>query len=303
MDLKQVEYIVQIAKENNITHAAEKLFITQSALNQQLLKLEKELGTPLFYRSRTNWRPTSAGEIYIKNALEILRIKKETYSIINEIAETKKGTLSVGFTPGRGIPMFTNVYPSFHELFPDVVVTPVEMSVKRQQEMILQGELDIGFITVVEKERSYFRYIHICDEDIVLAIPRSHPLAKYACSPFSVMDITRFEDEFFVLMYKESSLRPLIDHIFETAGFKPKVLFDTSNNSAIVTMIQSGMCCGIIPYYYAKDHLDSMVCFYLPDYPRWSIAACYRNGSYLTQAAQRFIGLASEYWLAEMPHG
>lgn len=54
MDLKQLEYMVKIAKEKNITKAAKKLFITQSALNQQLLKLEKDLGAPLFYRSRTN---------------------------------------------------------------------------------------------------------------------------------------------------------------------------------------------------------------------------------------------------------
>ncbi len=118
MDLKQVEYIVQIAKENNITHAAEKLFITQSALNQQLLKLEKELGTPLFYRSRTDWRPTAAGEVYLKSARELLRIKKDTYSLIYDIAETKKGNISVGFTPDRGIAMFTKVYPQFHDEFP-----------------------------------------------------------------------------------------------------------------------------------------------------------------------------------------
>ena len=66
MDLKQIEYILKIAEEQNITRAAEKLFMTQSALNQQLLKLEKELGTPLFYRSRTSCRPTPAGEIYIE---------------------------------------------------------------------------------------------------------------------------------------------------------------------------------------------------------------------------------------------
>ena len=42
MDLRQIQYIVAIAEENNITRAAEKLYITQSALNQQLLKLEKE---------------------------------------------------------------------------------------------------------------------------------------------------------------------------------------------------------------------------------------------------------------------
>ena len=76
MDLKQIEYILKIAEEQNITHAAEKLFITQSALNQQLLKLEKELGTPLFYRSRTDWHPTPAGEIYLNAAKDILLIKK-----------------------------------------------------------------------------------------------------------------------------------------------------------------------------------------------------------------------------------
>ena len=68
MDLKQLEYIVEIAKEKNITHAAEKLFISQSALNQQLLKLEKELGAQLFHRSRTDWHLTEVGEIYIENA-------------------------------------------------------------------------------------------------------------------------------------------------------------------------------------------------------------------------------------------
>ena len=86
MDLKQIEYILKIAEENNITHAAEKLFITQPALNQQLLKLEKELGTPLFHRSRSNWRLTEAGEIYVKNAKQILQIKKNTYEQIRDAA-------------------------------------------------------------------------------------------------------------------------------------------------------------------------------------------------------------------------
>lgn len=48
MDLRQIENIIVIEQEQSIFRAAEKLFLTQSALNQQLLKLEKELGTPLF---------------------------------------------------------------------------------------------------------------------------------------------------------------------------------------------------------------------------------------------------------------
>ena len=63
MDLKQIEYILKIAEEKNVSRAAMKLFISQSALNQQLLKLEKELGAPLFYRTRHNWELTEIGEL------------------------------------------------------------------------------------------------------------------------------------------------------------------------------------------------------------------------------------------------
>ena len=131
MDLKQIEYIVKIADENNITRAAEKLFITQSALNQQLLKLEKDLGVQLFYHSRTDWHPTEAGLVYLENAREILRIKRKTYSILNDMAESQKGRLSVGFTSGRGITMFSAVYPDFHRLYPHIIVEPMELSVKK----------------------------------------------------------------------------------------------------------------------------------------------------------------------------
>ena len=54
MELRQMEYILMIQEEKSITRAAERLFLTQSALNQQLQKLEEELGTPLFIRTRSS---------------------------------------------------------------------------------------------------------------------------------------------------------------------------------------------------------------------------------------------------------
>ncbi|MBM7653481.1 LysR family transcriptional regulator [Neobacillus cucumis] len=115
MELKQLEYMIKIAEEKNITKAAEKLFITQSALNQQLLRLEKELGTQLFFRSRSNWHLTRAGEIYIENAKKMVRIKKDTYNQINDLIEIKKGLLRIGLTPERGPEMFAAIYPIFYK--------------------------------------------------------------------------------------------------------------------------------------------------------------------------------------------
>ena len=51
MDIKNPEYILEIARQQSVTRAAEKLFVTQSTLSQYLLKLEAELGTPLFLRA------------------------------------------------------------------------------------------------------------------------------------------------------------------------------------------------------------------------------------------------------------
>lgn len=299
MDLKQLEYIIKIAEENNITRAAEKLFITQSALNQQLLRLEKELGTPLFYRSRTNWRPTEAGEIYLENARKILQIKHQTYSMISDIAATKKGRLSVGFTPGRGIDMFTAVYPAFHRQYPNIIVEPGEMSVHQQQQQISQGSLDIGFMTLRESDQTGDTYEILQKEEFVLAIPKGHPLGALAAPegcPLTVMELSRLRYEPFVFMYKESTSRRLTDAVFRNAGFAPSVLFETSSTQTIATLVRSCICCGVIPYYYVQKHPEGIAAFALPGRPSWNIAVSYRKGGYVSQAAREFIRLASRYW-------
>jgi len=302
MDTKQIEYILKISEENNITHAAEKLFITQSALNQQLLKLEKELGTPLFYRSRTNWRPTEAGEIYIRNAREVLRIKKITYDQIRDISNTRKGILSIGFTPGRGIAMFGAVYPSFHREFPNILVQPMEKSVRELQSMISNDQLDVAFLTLTDNDRTKDEYLTLLTEEIFLVIPAGHPLSNQAAppgEPFAVLDLNLLRYEPFVLMEKGSTMRTLADRIFQDAGFEPNILFETRNHSTIATMISSNICCGLIPAYYVKEHGSDLACFALPSHPSWQVVASYRKDGYLSKAASFFIRLAKEFWDSE----
>lgn len=299
MDTKIIEYMLKLEEENNITHAAEKLFITQSALNQQLLKLEKELGTPLFFRSRTDWRPTQAGIIYLNNAREMLRIKKETYRIIDDMAQTKHSSLSIGLTPDRGINMFTAVYPRFHKKYPHIIVEPRESSVRVQHAQILSGSLDLGFVTLCEKQKVNNRYETLLTEEIVLAVPSIHPVCKTAgtrSGTFPVLDIASLQHEPFVLMYKESTIRNLVDDIFKQAGFLPNVLFETSSTATIISMIQSNLCCGLVPYHYVKSQPEGITCFALPNHPFWDVAACWHKNSYQSQAAKNFIEMAKEYW-------
>lgn len=78
MDLRQLEYIIAIDSERHISKAANKLFITQSALNQQLLKIESELGTKLFDRKHPFMISTLAGKIYLNTAKQMIEMKVNT---------------------------------------------------------------------------------------------------------------------------------------------------------------------------------------------------------------------------------
>lgn len=298
MDLKQIEYMVQIADECSITKAAEKMFISQSGLNQQLLKLEAELGTPLFHRSKNDLRLTEAGRVYVDYGRQILQLKKEAYNIINDITDNKTGSLSIGLTPERGINMLMSIYPEFHKRFPFITIEPQEIGVRSQQSLISKGYLDLGFVTLSEKDKTNDEYLHIYYEDIFLAVPRRHPLARNANppgEPFATADLREFKDEYFVLMFKNSTMRSVIDPLFEEAGFTPRLLFETASNRTMSNLVKNHMACSLLSGNYALDQED-IAYFYLPQRPRWELCATYKKGHYLSKAAQTFIALAMDHY-------
>ena len=299
MDTKQIEYILKIAEENNITRAAEKLFITQSALNQQLLKLEKELGTPLFHRSRSHWGLTEAGQIYVEGARQILQMKNTTYNRIYDVAGAKRGTLTIGLTPGRGLKMFTAIYPQLHQDFPNLKVRPIEMRVREQQEAIAKGTIDIGFMTLGKQDRTNDQYIVLGQEELMLIIPALHPAAeKTGNSKDSIptIDLKELEYEPFVLMDQESTLRSICNQVFERSGFVPNILFETNNTSGIASMVESTLCCGIIPWYYVQEPSEKLARFHLEHTPTWDVAVSYSKSAYLSSGAREFIQLARDWW-------
>lgn len=300
MNLRELEYVIKIAEEKSFTKAAEKLFLTPSALNQQISRIEKELGIPLFYRSRTGCIPTEAGEIYIRSAQDMIRQKKQTYDQIQDMANSQKGILSVGFPPEHGTSMFTSVYPKFHTQYPQLSLRAYENSVHQQQKLIASGNLDLGFVTLLDWQKTSDEYLHIANEELLLALPSSNPICRKAVyserSTLPELDLTLLKNEPFALMYKESTIYGWVDSIFRKCNMVPNVLFETTRNITILNMISHNLCCGLIPDFYYDPHLDNVSFFCLPEHPTWEIAATYKKGSYLSKPAKAFIHLASEYW-------
>ena len=148
MNLKEIEYIVTLAEEGKLARAAQRLFITPSALTQQVSNLEHEIGLPLFERSRSGWSPTRAGQIYLSSARQILQIRQETERRLQDLSDSQKGNLSIGVTSEHGTTTFTHIYPAFHKQFPEVTINIYEANVRAQQQMIRTGKLDLGILTL-----------------------------------------------------------------------------------------------------------------------------------------------------------
>lgn len=298
MDLRLLERMLSIAEEKSIKKAADKCFITHSALTQQLFKLEEELGTPLFIRSRSNWQPTEAGKAYLETARKVLLMKQDTYHRIADYAEESRRRLSVGLIPERGVDMFTAVYPEFHRVYPAMQVEPVECHVNAMQRLISTGQLNLGLATLVENQKDDNIYHFMAEEEIVLVVPASHPLASkgntnYRRAPEA--DLSQFHEEPFVRIYQRSTLFGVTEPLFQSAGFSPHVLFFTSSNVSKFRIVASGLGCALLPAVYAVPD-DRVRYFRLPQHPVWQITLCSRKDGYFGKPEAFYLQLCRDYW-------
>ena len=293
MDLKQLEYIVGIAEEKNITKAAKKLYITQSALNQTLLKLEKEIGEPLFERSKLNLYLTEIGKIYVEQAKKILEIRKETYEKIDEIKGDYNSVIRIGLTPERGMLMFLNIYPIFHEIYPNIKIEALELSVEEQHKMIEERKLDIGFVNVAESQKKSNIYQEIRKEKLVLAIPNK--MFKNLRSKNIQEILNEIVKENFVMLPQNTTIRKVIDEYLKKYQLFPKILFESKNSSLLIKMVESQLVCTIVSEIHAIKSND-IEYILLDNFPYLDYSVMFKKDKFLTTPIKKFINLAKEYW-------
>lgn len=299
MDLRQIENIVAIEQEQSISKAAERLFLTQSALNQQLLRLEKELGIQLFERKKHAMIPTFAGKVYLATAHRMIDMKKETYKIIHDISNETAGEISVAYSPERGSLLFSHIYPTFRRRYPNVTFSIHEAHVKKMETMLLQKEVTLACLTYSQgSKHAAIEYVDTKKELMVLGLPASHPLAHLAgersWETFPSIDLALLRDEAFALVAKSTRLRTMIDDSFRAAGFLPKVLFESSSTATVVNMVKNQVCPAFFPQSYV-DPSAPIVYFTTKPKQSWVQTVAYLKGEYLTKPEKYFIELVKQY--------
>lgn len=307
MDVKQIEYIVKIAETGSITKAAEQLFITQSALNQQLLKLEQSLGVKLFIRHKHDMTPTEAGKVYLQYGRHMLQEKREAYTIINDMSQNNVGKLYFAFARERGIDMFCSTYSAFHKEFPGITLEPHEMLAQQQMAQITQGYVDLGLVTVADEDKQPgVEFELIRKEPMILAVPRSAPEAAGAAKPgtpledLPVADLKQFKDMPFVLIFERSTMRRIIDKIFRQHHFNPYVLFESASIRTLETMVKTDLACTIVSGNYYK-YQDKIAYYRLPGDPQWELDIIYKKGAYLSKPMLYYKELMQQYFHEKAP--
>lgn len=301
MDFRQLEYVLTVARERTLLAAAEKLYLSPSALSQHISRLEEELHTPLFKRTKDGWLPTHAGRIYLDMAEQVLNCQKKAYLQISDIADTRVGHFTVGVTSGRGTMMFSSIFPRFQQEYANIKVGLVEGTVLEISEQIAVGKVDLGFLTNV---LAYPRVVTRTQvqEEILLALPRSHPLAHLAQpqrgGPFAQVDLRLFAQDEFLLAGKGTTLRTLEDRMFDQAGFVPRVAFETDSLTTLNMLAKGGYGPAFIPRFYVDETREVV---YLRTNPSasWELVAAYHQDHYVTKAEEHMISLATDYYLGK----
>jgi len=238
MDTRYLTYILTIAKKENMTKAAEELFVSQSTLSQYLSKLESELGTPLFYRSKGRLTLTPAGSLYIEAAEKVMSIKNVLYQNIQNIEN--RGHITVGVTSQFGLTMLTDIIPAFKVQYPDIIIEISETNLPGLTRLISEESIDCGIMAINEIDPFSPDQVTILrEEEVLFSIPVNHPYRKKNPDrPIRIGEFAKsFGEENILLSKKGSTLRRLTDMVLENAGWIPSTVCETNSISTTRSMV------------------------------------------------------------------
>ena len=247
MDIKNPEYILEIARQQSVTHAAEKLFVTQSTLSQYLLKLENELGTPLFSREKSGLVPTEAGHVYLHAARAVVQIQNAAEASI--AALKKEGFLCVGVS-FWGLTLLTGLLPAFKSRFPDITLRIFVDDYAHLKVMMQAGRIDLAVISITEEDdRPAQGAVDLRREELVVALPREaaycleHPDAEF----ISEKQLPQALDTLnFIAPDEGASIRRIEDALFRRLMYRPHVICEVEREDSATRMVAAGVGAAIL---------------------------------------------------------
>ncbi|HVR75873.1 MAG TPA: LysR substrate-binding domain-containing protein [Planctomycetota bacterium] len=217
MELHQLRYFVAVADAESFTRAAEKCFVTQPSLSQQVIKLEKELGHSLLERLGRRVRLTDPGRAFYEQAVSILGAVDEAKRRLSESGDSGQGTIRVGSIPTVAPYLLPPVLKRFQRAFARAAVVVHEGLTAEIVKGCVAGELDLGVVALPIAEPR-LEVEALFTEELLVAMPPGHPFARrrrvtvqdLTGEPFILLSETHCLGEQVVSFCNQQSCQPLV---------------------------------------------------------------------------------------------
>lgn len=241
MEFHQLRYFCALAKAGSFTRAAEQLGISQPSLSQQIGRLEKKIGSPLFVRMGRVVRLTPYGEALLPRALEILNDISQAELSLAGLQKGIRGVLRVGVIPTIMPYWIAPRILEFKAKFPDVDVHLSEKITERLVEEVQAGLLDLAILSLPISNRDLV-CSEIFREPLFLAVGEAHPLAKS-----KMVSLHDLESERMLLLREGHCFRENVMTACTRARAQVMSVFETDQLASIFPLVASGFGITLIP--------------------------------------------------------
>ena len=241
------EYFLMVARERNITRAAEKLFITQPSLSQHIAKLERSLGCQLFDRSKIPLELTSAGKIYY-HYLESCHYLDEKLKA--ELNNEKLQQLNIGIGTWRGSLLMPAILPGFLKDHPAVKVNLLEFPVSELPVLLEDNRIDFAVMNAMISQLPQEIIAEtIKEERVLLILAKDHPLCRVFLQKQEKgepLDLHLLEQESFVNLGQQQTVGKFINNYLMKQKLSFSRKLTTTNNATLLRLIANGLGFGFM---------------------------------------------------------
>jgi DNA-binding transcriptional LysR family regulator len=246
MELRHLRYFLAVVDTGSFTRAAAQCFVAQSALSQQIGRLEAEIGVALFRRTSRSVRLTEAGEALVPRATRILLGVDDAVAEMQSFAGMRKGTLRLGLiqAPSATIDMI-EVMGDFHDRHPGIRFEVTDAASTEMVAAITGGELDVALVGLALGELPSGLRGHLIAEDplvVVEAVSDDDPSSSAAVRLADVAERGQF-----IHFQRGSGLRSRVEAAFARAGVAASGSFAVGQVTDMIRLAERGVGVTIVP--------------------------------------------------------
>jgi LysR family hydrogen peroxide-inducible transcriptional activator len=279
METHQLRYFMAVAQAGRFTAAARQCNVSQPSLSIQIAKLEDELGGLLFERTRKGGKLTARGEAFLPRAKAILSEMESARRDAQELSGLSMGKVALGCMPTTGAHLLPPVLAAFKKTCPGVKVQIKEESSPGLARDLEEREIELAIFDDAGLKPGLEHQI-LLTEDLLLALPSKHALAGK-----KTLGLRQVAGEPFILMKSGHGFRQITLDLFQKAGLKPDVVFESGGIETVQALVAAGLGISLVPRMVANRPGVAYVGLSQPRAER-SLYLAWRKAAHLSSAAE-----------------